>query len=192
MERSTIYRHAMTPVMFVIGILGLAGGIIGWSLELDSNRRFCGYWLIVGIASAVLSYLMARREALRDKEPFWSPPTRRVTSAAAPALITGLGAGLLTFAPDYVDPLEVWKLPAAWMVLYGCAMHAAGFFMPRGIKLLGMIFIIAGLAFGCALVWFDTVPPLKFAHLIMGAVFGGIQLMYAVYLFYSKRERNGM
>ena len=38
---------------------------------------------------------------------------------------------------------RLW-LPLSWVVLYGCAFHAAGFFMPRGMKIFGWAFIVGG------------------------------------------------
>ena len=42
-----------------------------------------------------------------------------------------------------------------WLLFYGCALHAAGFFMPRGMKWFGWIYI--GLACG-ALCFLAIVP----------------------------------
>ncbi len=48
-------------------------------------------------------------------------------------------------APDNpADLAGVLWLPLIWVVLYGCAFHAAGFFMPRGMRLFGWAFVIGG------------------------------------------------
>src|SRR5512135_316549 len=90
MERTAIYRRALAPVMLMIGILGLAAAVAGWFWQLDSCRRFCGFWLGVSLAGLCLAYVLVRRQALLAGEPFWSPPTRRVTEAILPALFGGL------------------------------------------------------------------------------------------------------
>jgi hypothetical protein len=70
-------------------------------------------------------------------------------------------------------------------------MHAAGFFMPRGIKLFGWGFILVGCAFGLWLKLAGETVPLCNAHLLMGASFGGLHLAYGIYLYFTERKKNG-
>ena len=80
-------------------------------------------------------------------------------------------------------------LPLIWVVLYGCAFHAAGFFMPRGMRLFGWAFIIGGC--GLFAVGFpDWARPLDYAHGVMGFFFGGLHLAYGVYLYFTEQRRN--
>ena len=93
--------------------------------------------------------------------------------------------------PAWRDPLQAWWLPGIWMVLFGCAAHAAGFFLHRGIKLLGWIFGVLGAAL---LLYVNArshaagLPSLRLAHLVMGATFGGLHLVYAAYLATTERK----
>jgi hypothetical protein len=91
------------------------------------------------------------------------------------------------------DPINGIWLATFWATFYGCALHSAGFFMNRGIKLFGWIFI----AVGCALflivtghfplgAHFDEIPP----HLVMGGIFGGLHLAYGVYLYFTEPRKN--
>ena len=73
---------------------------------------------------------MVRRQSLKEAELLWSPPTRRVTQALLPPLFAGLIAGILAVFPAAREALQIWWLPPLWMVLYGCALHAAGFSCP--------------------------------------------------------------
>ena len=80
-------------------------------------------------------------------------------------------------------------LPEAWIVLYGCGFHAAGFFMPRGMKIFGWGFIIGGcLLFAKGIP--DAVKPLTFAHGVMGLFFGVLHLAYGIYLYFTEQRRN--
>ena len=76
------------------------------------------------------------------------------------------------------------------MLLYGCALHSAGFFMHRGIKLLGWLFVLCG----CALMAAHCIPgdPLALVerHRAMGGVFGGLHLAYGIYLYFTEKRRN--
>src|SRR5207249_2378718 len=141
MERSAVYRRALAPVMIYNGAVGSAAAVLGYLLKVDSPRSFILYWAIVGGIAMAGSFLLVRRQALRASESFWSPPTRRVTQAMLPPLTAGLILGVLAWlnadsVPYNFGPLlaMLW-LPLGWVILYGCAFHAAGFFMPRGMRL---------------------------------------------------------
>ncbi len=187
MERSALYRRALAPVMMLAGVVGLVAGGVGWVTQCDSPRRFILYWFAVACAALVGAFVVVRRQALRDKESFWSPPTRRVAQAMLPSLYIGLIAGLvLAFVVNDAD--VTWALVPVWMALYGSALHAAGFFMPRGIKLLGWLFIIGGTLLLLGLVAQSAPPEFRFAHVVMGAVFGGLHLAYGIYLYFTEQK----
>lgn len=183
MERATIYRRALAPIMLTVGLLGVAGGILGCLLNFDTPKLFAFFWSVICILGMVGAFLLVRRQALKAAEAFWSPPTRRVTQAVLPPFFAGLFTVLAVFLPRWSDPLQAWWLPPFWMIFYGCALHAAGFFMPRGIKLFAWIFIVLGGALFLVLSGLSNVPPLRYAHGIMGLVFGGLHLAYGLYLY---------
>ena len=196
MERTAIYRRALVPIMILIGSVGTLAAVAGLMLKIQQPQTFIGYWLAVSILPIIGSFLLARREALREAEPFWSPPTRRVAQAAAPALGAGMVLSVWTLlranpgslAPGWRPEVAVSWLLIAWVVLYGCALHAAGFFMPRGMKLLGWFFI----AGGCGLCALDvpTNPQPGFAHGVMGFFFGLVHLAYGAYLYFTEKRKN--
>jgi len=55
-------------------------------LKIEAARAFCAWWLATAVVAVVAALLLSRRQALKDREPFWSPPTRRVTQALLPPL----------------------------------------------------------------------------------------------------------
>jgi hypothetical protein len=141
------------------------------------------------------SFFLVRRQALKESEPFWSLPTRRVTQAMLPPMLAGLmvAAVMLARASSAAGiggGLEklLW-LPLTWVVLYGCAFHAAGFFMPRGMRLFGWAFIVGGCGLFAA-GFPDWMRPLDYAHGVMGFFFGGLHLAYGVYLYFIEQRRN--
>src|SRR5258708_2688341 len=131
MERSAIYRRALAPIVLSLGVLGLAAALGGLLLGIQNPRTFVAYWSGVGLVGLCTAYVMARQQALKDAESFWSAPTRRVTQALLPALFVGFVASSIAgcCANDRAWPAG-WIVPL-WMVLYGCAVHGAGFFTPR-------------------------------------------------------------
>src|SRR6266581_833878 len=122
MERSAIYRRTLAPIMTFNGAAGTAAAVLGWVLDIASPRAFILYWAGVGVLALSGSLLLVRRQALKESEPFWSPPTRRVTQALLPPLFIGSVAGLLGLLCPGWDFLQRWALPAFWVLLYGCAL----------------------------------------------------------------------
>ena len=189
MERSAVYRRALAPVTLTTGLIGLAAAAVGWWMGLSSERAFGCYWGAVSLVTLATAFLLIRRQALRDGEALWSPPTRRVSQAMIPPLFAGWITIVSVFLPRSGESLQAWWLPALWMVLYGCAIHAAGFFMPRGIKLFGWMFVLAGCSLFIALSTPGVTPSMRWGHVIMGATFGGFHVAYGAYLYLTEKGK---
>lgn len=190
MERSAVYRRALAPIMIFVGILGLAGGGLGWLLKVSSARGFILFWL--GIAAFALggSFLLVRRQALKDSEAFWSPPTKRIAAALLPPFSIGafISSVTLCVLADGIGN-ELTLLIISWVWLYGCAIHSAGFFMPGRSRLFAWPFIVAGGVLFCSF-WhtgsFYDVSP----HWLMASVFGGLHLAFGIYLNFTEKGKN--
>jgi len=193
MDRAAIYRRALAPIMIGTGALGLLASVGGLLLRANEITVFASYWLGVAVIALIVAFVLARRQALQDKEPFWSRPTRRVAVALSPALLVGLIVGVLAIQQRVEGAFAVTLLVLLWLMLYGCAIHSAGFFMPKAIRRSGWVFIGGALALLIFLVVRDTgggTIPAPFPHLIMGAFFGVLQLVYGIYLRGSERRQN--
>ena len=187
MERSALYRRALAPIMILAGIIGIAAGLTGWLCRIESNRGFVCLWVVAAVISLAGALLLMRRQALRDSEPFWSPPTRRVSQALLPAFFVGLVMAclILTFSSGSGGEVNQRLLVIFWVLFYGCAVHAAGFFMPRGIRWLGWLFVIVGCVLLSSLnLGVDQLP----SNLLMGGIFGGLHLAYGIYLFFTEQK----
>ena len=200
MERSAVYRRALAPVMTVAGLIGTVAALAGWKVGIHSAQGFLLYWLAIAVVAVVAGMFLIRRQALQQGEVFWSPPTRRVSQAMCPAMVAGLALGVIAaFAlpvaqsesstgspgPNYLTHVIV---PLGWVILYGCAIHAAGFFIQRGVRLFGWVLLILG----CALFLIGTpdtsVGLADLGYLIMGLVFGLLHLLYGLYLFATEKK----
>ena len=193
MERSAIYRRALAPIMIFAGFVGVLAAAVGIQWHLDSATAFGYLWLDTALFAFVGALLIARRQAIKDKELFWSPPARRVVQAMFPSWLVGLIGELVFQVIAVSEPQLIWWLPPIWMVLYGFALYGAGFFMPRGIRLFGWIFILSGLASLVMLTMksvFGGYPPLIYAHYLMGFFFGVLHLAYGVYLYLTEKRKN--
>ena len=197
MERSAVYRRALAPIMTFNGAMGAAAALGGWIFNINSPRAFILFWACVAALTMAGSFLLVRRQALKESEPFWSPPTRRITQAMLPALVAGFIVSAAVWAqvasaPADLSPvLGMFWLPLSWVVLYGCAFHAAGFFMPRGMRIFGWAFIIGGCGLFAAGIT-DWPPRPYYAHGIMGSFFGVLHLAYGVYLYFTEPRKNEM
>jgi hypothetical protein len=187
MERSALYRRALAPMTILAGGVGILVAAAGYFSRPLTPRSFLLHWLGAGLLSIVGAFLLARRQAIKDAEPVWTLPTRRVIGAALPAFIAGgLLGGLLLVRAELMIPLA-GLVVSFWLILYGCALHAAGFFMRRGVRLFGWLFVALGSALlGCVFLR-EFGVSLEAANLLMGVSFGGGHLAYGGYLLGTEK-----
>ena len=188
MERSALYRRALAPVMMVSGIAGITATVAAQFIAIQSARSFALFWLAVSVLAIILAYLLVRRQALKDSETFWSPPTKRVTEALLPAFFVGFAAGAYHVARN-PEGTVTW-LALGWIIVYGCAVHAAGFFMQNRMRLFGWIFILGG----CGLLFVggqsSEMRTVRAAHYLMGTFFGVLHLACGIYLYFTEKRGN--
>lgn len=202
MERSAVYRRALAPIMIFSGVIGIAWSLAAWLFQITSAIGFVRFWSFAAAAALIGSLLLVRRQALKDREPFWSPPTRRIAQAMFLPLAVGFVIGVCVFVvyarPSVSDSptgsMEIeglYWLPAVWAILHGCAMHSAGFFAPRGLRLFGWAQALAGCA---VLAWIACKDSVELAwwisHLLMGLFFGVLHLAYGAYLYLTEKGKN--
>jgi hypothetical protein len=188
MERSAVYRRTLAPIMLYVGSVGVLASVGGLAFGIEAFRAFCAWWLGAALVALAGAFLIARRQALADGEPFWSPPTLRVTQAMVPPLAAGLllSLALVVLAPGHPR----WLFVLANALFYGCAVHAAGFFMPRGMKLFGwLIIVLAGAALFARPV-VAAAAPAGLDHALMGGFFGLLHLAYGVYLYATEPRKT--
>ena len=188
MERSALYRRALAPIMLCAGVMGLLGAGVGVAFKLEAVRVFCGYWLGVAVIVVAGAFIIARRQALKDHEPFWSPPTRRVSQALLPALTAGFLFSLVLVILNLGHARWLFIFPN--ILFYGCALHAAGFFMVRGMRLFAWGIIGLGSAALLAAPLIQTDPNPTFDHCVMGFFFGALHLAYGAYLYLTEPRKN--
>jgi len=175
-------------ILVYVGVVGAGAALGGIALGIESLRAFCAWWLVAALVAIAGAFAIARRQALKDGERFWSPPALRVTQALLPPLAAGLvfSLALVVFAPGHLR----WLFVLANALFYGCAVHAAGFFMPRGTKLFGWLIIVLAGAVLLARLAFAPGAAAPVDHALMGGFFGGAHLAYGAYLFMTEPRKT--
>lgn len=193
MERSALYRRALAPIMLFAGAMGVAATAIGVLFHLYSTPSFCVLWLGTAVLVVIGAFFNSRKQAFKDDEAVWSPPARRVAQAALPPLFAGM---FVSCAFLFIGISNSTTLAFIWCFFYGCALHSAGFFMQRGMKAFGWIFI--GMAsFVLCLLYFalsgshDTEEiDRECPYWLMGFFFGVLHLIYGAYLYWTEKGKN--
>ncbi len=188
MERAALYRRALAPVMMTTGLIATVGAVVGLAARIENLHAFAQLWMATGLVGIGATLLIARRQSLQARETFFSPPARRVIAALIPALFVGgsLGVGLLQLpneaARDYL------MVPALWIALYGCALHAAGWFTTQGLRWFGL----ANLLPACVALPFLMRPlgecPWQTPHLVMGVWLGLLHLVFGSWLYCTGKK----
>lgn len=187
MERSALYRRALAPIMTYCGTVGVLGGVAGNYLPLTATKGAVLFWAGIGLTALIGAMLLVRRQALKDSEPFWSPPTRRVMQALIPPFTVGAFCAALAVA---FGPEDWTLLIPCWCIFFGLGIFSAGFFTPRGLKIFGWLFIGVGCSLFLLLMLDMSLPLFRAPHLLMGGVFGGLHLAYGIYLYFTEKRGN--
>lgn len=190
MERSALYRRALAPIMLFVGSLGVAAAIVGHIVHYDALPEFEVLWIGTAMVAVAGAFLIARRQAFKDGEAFWSHPTRRVVQAMAPALIAGATISVLETTLPAIK--NAFALIIFWLLFYGCALTSASFFAVRGIRTMGWIYIaipavLIGLIQCCEHCFHVGFPALNDNYL-MGAFFGVPHIACGIYLYLTEKK----
>ena len=189
MERSAVYRRALAPIMLFTGAIGVLAAVAGLYFRMEEPRAFAGLWIGTACAAIAGTFLLARRQAIKDQESFWSAPTRRVGQALLPPLLCGLFVGAVLVVPD-ANWMMDFPMAVAWMLFYGCALNSAGFFMTRGIKWFGWIFILGAMGLVVLLLLANSSAHPWSGNVVMGFFFGVLHLAYGAYLYLTEKRKN--
>src|SRR5690349_334275 len=116
MERSAVYRRALAPIMLMLGLLGFVAAALGWISGMNTPIQFVSFWMSVSAVALCGAFILVRRQAIQEREAFWSPPTRRIAQALAPALLAGAVLGTaVTFVLEHQFAFGC-LLPPFWML----------------------------------------------------------------------------
>ncbi len=185
MERASIYRRTLAPIMLYVGTLGSVAAGLGIWLRIERVAIFATFWLGIAATAVTGAFIIARAQAVKANEPFWSAPTRRVSRALLLPLVCGAFFSLLILFRGAEHMRWLFVYPNIFF--YGCAMHAAGFFMPPVTRKLAWTFCLLGAAVLVILPMITTELDSRVDHVTMGFFFGVLHLAYGVYLYRTNK-----
>ncbi len=194
MERAGLYRRALAPTMLLVGLVGVgtaAGAAYSMAKSLAS---FCLFWGVACFLSMLSAIVIARQQALRASEKLLTAPARRIASSvAAPYFVAAVITFFLVRTEGYVYGWEAMTnqssvLIGTWLLLHGCALNSAGVFISRGVRLLGVAFLLTGSSLFVGPWPLNLCHWVSDPHALMGATFGGFHLVAGIYLYFTEKR----
>jgi hypothetical protein len=176
LTKAEVYRGFTAPGVVLVGAVGLIAAAVQDLVPGASDPTgFVGYWLVVaGVGAAVGFGTTAHAYFLREEEDA-RRKTRRVFAQFLPCLAAG---ALITAAFARADLELVAMLPGLWAVVFGLGLIAARPYLPRGVGLVGLGYVLAG---GLLLARAVSSPDLS--GWAVGGVFGAGHLLMALVLW---------
>ena len=187
MRPQAIHEHALDNLRYIRETMERAGSfttIPGWggvaigvtaAVACAIAQRFTAtdpaawtrIWLVEAVLAGAIALLTMWRKGRRASIDFASVPARRFfVSYFAPIA----AAALLTVI--LIRANLAGALPALWLLIYGAAFVSSGAFSIRVIPVMGICFMILGVA--------AAFVPLGAGNVLMGAGFGALHLIFGL------------
>jgi len=166
----------------VPGSAGIAMGGIGLlATFLSGIPKFSAHWLSIWLIAALVAALAGGALVLRPASVATllnrGTPIRKFALCLSPPLL----AGAVLTAELYADGVP-HAIPGAWLLLYGCALISASVPTRRVIGVMGACFVVLGLM--------ARVLPLHAQLLLLGAGFGGLHLIFGIWMSRNSHGRE--
>ncbi|HSJ30101.1 MAG TPA: hypothetical protein VK933_01615 [Longimicrobiales bacterium] len=162
MERAGAFTAVPGVGGMLMGVTGLAAAYV--ASGQPTPERWLLVWLCAAaVAAAIASWsiaLKARRAGISLRDG----PARKFALSFLPPVVAGAALTAVLFQNGAVE-----TIPGMWMLLYGAGVVTAGTFSVRVVPVLGICFMVVGLAalFGPGS-----------GDLYLAAGFGGLQLAF--------------
>jgi hypothetical protein len=167
MERSSTFTAVPGLGGAGMGAVGLAAAILAASQP--STGRWLAVWLLAAGVALGIGVATTWLKASRLGAPLAGTVGRRFAMSLAAPLVAGAA---LTWGV-WVNGDRI-LIPAVWLLLYGTGVLAGGVFSVAPVRLLGVAFMALGIA--------ALVTPPAWGNVWLGAGFGGLQLVFGLYI----------
>jgi hypothetical protein len=163
MERAGSFTAVPGIGMIAIGVTALIAAAI--APDHPSQPAWLTTWISEAAISIAIMVVAIAHKSRASGMPLISAPTRKFALAFAPPLFAG---AVLTFALHSAAVPHI--LPGTWLLLYGTAVVTGGAFSVRIVPLMGIAFLVAGIA--------SLVAPVSMTNAILAAAFGGLHIVF--------------
>lgn len=136
MESASTFTAVSGWGLVGVGAVGLVAAGVASRRGDPADLRV---WLPAAFVSIVIALVSNIGKARRTDVPIWSGAIRRLVWVMAPALAAG---AMLTFVLARDGSTHL--LPGMWLALYGAGVTAGGEFSIRGIRWMGVSFLLLG------------------------------------------------
>jgi len=187
-ELKVIRQLMERPVRYstMSGLSGILAGLAalgGLSADYSISNAWPGpramklnllVWAGVFVTAFAAAVVCTRVRERKRNMPFWSAVKKRILLTILPAGVAGIGLTLIVVYRTRFDigPNEWGLIPPIWMLFYGLALWQVGLLSPIEVRLLGVAFLVSGLA---TALWFQLHP-----YWSLGVTFGGYHLVYGL------------
>lgn len=175
MTRASAFTDVPGWGTVLMGVIALAGGAVA-TLRYDAYW-WMDAWCAVAVIAGGTGWLSIYLKARKSGTPLRSGPGRRMAANFAPPMVAGCFLTLLFFELG-MDP---W-LPGMWLLLYGTAVVCSGAFSVRVIPVMGMCFMITGMATAYSAFWLrePLIGNYYAGDIGMAVGFGGLNLLFGL------------
>lgn len=164
MERAASFTAVPGWGGFAIGITALTAG--AFSFGRPARQQF-----FIWVAEAILALGMGfTAVGFKSKRLALSPSSRAARRALLSFMPPLLAGAILTVVLYRVDQLGV--LPGLWLLLYGAAVVTGGAFSVRIVPVMGLCFMLVGLA--------ASLAPQYLGNLFLMLGFGALHMAFGV------------
>lgn len=151
--------------MVATGISALVAAAVASTRQ--SPLAWLSVWLIAAVISLTLSAWAIGRKASRARMPLLSGPGRKFVLSFTPSVIVGAVLTAVLFRDGFVA-----VLPGLWLLLYGTGVIASGAFSVRIVPVMGLCFILSGIA--------ALITPPAWDDAILAIAFGGLHIGFGI------------
>jgi hypothetical protein len=193
MERATIYRAISAPTALAGGLLALGLAVAIYYADSSSravyasSRKFALLWLALLALVLAINAFFLRREASRERRPFFSSGMKLTIRAVVPCLVVPAMVTVWFLRQGFLGNNEL-LLVTTWIVFYGLALLSTAFFAPQSLVILGWAFLLTGLFAPIIQINSDDLPSQFMPAFFMGLTFGFYHLVYAICTWFSAQR----
>lgn len=192
MERATLFTLLPGTPAVVGGLLVLAGCAVSYAkfcsldfgdivnLTFNEQLLFCVMWFAIGVTGILVEVVLTTRAAARQNLVPTDRPMRVAAFSLTPSVIVAMVLTVKFLIPAEPRREEIQYIVPIWMMLYGTGVYTAGLFSIRPPRILGLVFLAAGVV---ALLFFP-----QYGLVSAALSFGLLHIVFGLYILHKQRQ----